>query len=57
MRWFQRSILFAVVLWTRVLGMPPKELVGRVIALQFVIHIIHDSPERRRAPGPGYRPG
>jgi hypothetical protein len=34
------SILFSVVLWTRVLGMPPKELVGRVIALQFTIHII-----------------
>ena len=34
------SILFSVVLWTRVLGMPPKELVGRVIALQFANHIV-----------------
>jgi hypothetical protein len=34
------SALFALVLWTRILGMPPKELVGRVIALQFAIHIV-----------------
>lgn len=34
------AILFAVVLWTRVLGMPPRELVGRVIILQFAIHIV-----------------
>lgn len=34
------SIFFAVVLWTRVLGMPPRKLVGKVIILQFAIHII-----------------
>ena len=34
------AMLFSVVLWTRVLGMPPKELVGRVIALQVAIHIV-----------------
>jgi hypothetical protein len=34
------SILFAIVLWTRVLGMPPKKLVGRVIVLQVAIHLI-----------------
>lgn len=34
------ALLFAVVLWTRVLGMPPKELVGRVIVLQAAIHLI-----------------
>ena len=34
------AILFAFVLWTRALGMPPKELVGKVILLQFVAHII-----------------
>jgi len=34
------AILFAILLWTRVLGMPPRELVGKVIILQFAIHII-----------------
>jgi hypothetical protein len=34
------AILFAVVLWTRVLGIPPKELVGRVIVLQVAVHIV-----------------
>ena len=34
------SVLFSILLWTRVLGMPPKELAGRVILLQFAIHII-----------------
>ena len=34
------AILFSVVLWTRVLGMPPKDLVGRVIVLQSALHLI-----------------
>ena len=34
------SILFAVVLWSRVLGMPPRKLLGKVIILQFAIHIL-----------------
>ena len=34
------AILFSVVLWTRVLGIPPKELVGRVIVLQSILHLI-----------------
>ena len=34
------AILFAILLWTRFLGMPPRELVGNVIILQFTIHII-----------------
>ena len=34
------AIFFAFVLWIRMLGIPPKELVGRVIILQFAIHII-----------------
>jgi hypothetical protein len=34
------AVLFAIVLWTRVLGMPPKKLVGRVIVLQAAIHIV-----------------
>jgi hypothetical protein len=34
------SILFAIVLWTRALGIPPKELRGRVIALQAAHHIL-----------------
>lgn len=34
------SILFSVVLWTRVLGIPPTELRGRVIGLQLAFHII-----------------
>jgi hypothetical protein len=34
------SMLFAVVLWTRVLGMPPEELRGRVILLQTVVHLV-----------------
>jgi hypothetical protein len=34
------SILFAVVLWTRILGVPSRELVGRVIVLQIAIHLV-----------------
>ena len=34
------SVLFGVVLWTRFLGMPPKELVSRVIALQIALHLV-----------------
>lgn len=34
------SLLFAVVLWTRVLGIPPKELRGRVIAVQTTVHLV-----------------
>ena len=34
------AILFAILLWTRLLGIPPRELVGKVIVLQFAIHII-----------------
>jgi hypothetical protein len=34
------ALLFSVVLAMRVLGMPPKELVGRLIALQVAIHLI-----------------
>lgn len=34
------ALLFAVVLWTRVLGIPPRRLLGKVIFLQFSIHII-----------------
>jgi hypothetical protein len=34
------SILFAVVLWTRVLGIPPKKLVSKVIVLQVAIHLV-----------------
>ena len=34
------SILFAVVLWTRILGIPPRELVGRLIVLQVAIHLV-----------------
>ena len=34
------SLLFAIVLWARSLGIPPKELVGRVAVLQSVLHII-----------------
>ena len=34
------AFLFAVVLWTRVLGMPPRRLLGKVIILQSTIHII-----------------
>jgi hypothetical protein len=30
------SLLFAIVLWTGVLGMPPTELKGRVIAVQTI---------------------
>ena len=34
------AILFAFVLWTGILGMPPRELVGRIIILQLsLIHI------------------
>jgi hypothetical protein len=34
------SVLFGIVLWTRVLGMPPQDLVGRVISLQFSLHLV-----------------
>ena len=34
------AILFAILLWTHLLGIPPRELVGKVIVLQFAIHII-----------------
>lgn len=34
------AILFAGVIWTRVLGVPPKELVGKVIVLQAAIHLV-----------------
>jgi hypothetical protein len=34
------TIIFAIVLWTRVLGIPPRELAGKVILLQAVIHVV-----------------
>ena len=34
------SILFAFGLWTGVLGIPPRKLVGKVITLQLVLHLI-----------------
>ena len=34
------AILFAILLWTRVLGMPPRKLLGKVIVLQFAVHIV-----------------
>jgi hypothetical protein len=34
------SLLFAIVLWTGVLGMPPKELRGRVIGVQAFAHLV-----------------
>lgn len=34
------SLLFSVVLWAGVLGMPPKELRGRVVVVQFIAHLI-----------------
>ena len=34
------AILFSILLWTRLLGIPPRELVGKVVVLQFSIHII-----------------
>ncbi len=34
------SALFAIVLWTRVLGIPPKELRARVIAVQTFVHML-----------------
>jgi len=34
------SLLFAIVLWTRALGIPPKELRGRVIAVQTFVHLV-----------------
>ena len=34
------TIIFAVVLWTRVLGIPPRELAGKVIMLQAVVHVV-----------------
>lgn len=32
--------IFAIVLWTRVLGIPPSELAGKVIMLQAVAHVV-----------------
>jgi hypothetical protein len=34
------AVLFAFLLWTRLLGMPPRRLAGRVIVLQVAIHLI-----------------